>query len=101
MGWSSIVSLLERAARRAGLRDVDGRPLVFRPHDMRRIFATDAVNGGLPVHIAAKLLGHLNINTTQGYVAVYDDQVIRHVQAYVARRRATRPSEEYREPTSA
>jgi integrase len=101
MGWSSIVGLLDRAARNAGLRDVDGQSLFFRPHDLRRIFATDAVNGGLPVHIAAKLLGHLDINTTQGYVAVYDDQVIRHVQAYVARRRATRPSEEYREPTPA
>ena len=78
---------------------MDGQSLVFRPHDLRRIFATNAVNGGLPVHIAAKLLGHLDLNTTQGYVAVYDDQVIRHVQAYVARRRATRPSEEYQEPT--
>ena len=101
LGWQSIVGLLDRAAIHAGLRDVDGQPLVFRPHDLRRIFATDAVNGGLPVHIAAKLLGHLDLNTTQGYVAVYDNQVIRHVQGYVARRRATRPSEEYREPTSA
>src|SRR6266851_3671261 len=97
MGWSSVVGLLDRAARNAGLRDVDGQALVFRPHDLRRIFATDAVNGGLPVHIAAKLLGHLDINTTRGYVAVYDDQVIRHVQAYVARRRAMRSSEEYRD----
>ena len=32
---------------------------------------------------------------------MYDDQVIRDVQACVARRRETRPSEEYREPTLA
>jgi Phage integrase family len=56
IGWSSVVGLLDRAARNAGIRDVDGQPLVFRPHDLRRIFATDAVNGGLPVYIAAKLL---------------------------------------------
>jgi hypothetical protein len=37
----------------------------------------------------------------RGYVAVHDDQIIRHVKGYVARRTATRLSEEYREPTSA
>ncbi len=101
MGRGSIFGLLDRAAAHAGLRDVDGQPLQFRPHDFRRLFATEAVNGGLPVHIAAKVLGHLDLNTTQGYVAVYPEQVIRHVQAHVARRRALRPSEEYREPTDA
>jgi hypothetical protein len=33
--------------------------------------------------------------------AVYPEQVIRQVQAHVARRRAQRPTEEYREPTDA
>jgi hypothetical protein len=32
---------------------------------------------------------------------VYDDQVIERHRAFIARRRATRPSEEYREPTDA
>jgi integrase len=96
-----LVGAINRAVAHAGLRDVDGDPLVFRPHDFRRLFATDAVNGGLPVHIAAKLLGHLDLNTTQGYVAVYPEQVIRHVQAHVTRQRALRPSEEYREPSQA
>jgi site-specific recombinase XerD len=91
--------ILVRAAARAGLRDVDGQPLRFTPHDFRRLFATDAVNGGLPIHIAAKLLGHLDLNTTRGYVAVYSEQVVRHYQAHLARRRAFRPPEEYRAPT--
>ncbi|WP_307680373.1 tyrosine-type recombinase/integrase [Streptomyces sp. V4I2] len=38
------------------------------PHDFRRLFATDIVNGGLPIHIGAAFLGHLNLQTTQGYV---------------------------------
>ncbi|WP_329416184.1 site-specific integrase [Nocardia vinacea] len=38
------------------------------PHDFRRLWATDAVSNSLPVHIAAKLLGHKNINTTRTYV---------------------------------
>jgi len=33
----------------------------FTPHDFRRIFATELVNSGLPIHIGAALLGHLNV----------------------------------------
>ncbi|MEG8184204.1 site-specific integrase [Nocardia terpenica] len=70
--------------------------LHFTPHDFRRLFATDLVNNGLPIHIGAALLGHLNLQTTQGYVAVFEEDVIRHVQEFMDRRRATRPHEEYR-----
>lgn len=101
MTRANLPYLLSRASGHAGLRDVDGQALRFTPHDFRRLFATEAVNGGLPIHIAAKLLGHLDLNTTRGYVAVYSEEVIRHFQAHVARRRALRPTEEYREPTEA
>ncbi|MGA4543439.1 tyrosine-type recombinase/integrase [Uniformispora flossi] len=94
-----IRELLAGLARRAGITDVDGTPLTFTPHDFRRIFSTETVNGGLPIHIAAKLLGHLDLNTTQGYVAVYPEEVIRHYRQFVDQRRTHRPSEEYREPT--
>ena len=96
-----VRALLDRLVGYAGLRDVDGTPLRFVPHDFRRIFATEAVNSGLPVHIAAKLLGHLDLNTTRGYVAVYPEQVIRHYRDFIDRRRQCRPAEEYREPTAA
>ncbi|MFF4508073.1 tyrosine-type recombinase/integrase [Streptomyces sp. NPDC001401] len=65
----------------------------------RRILSTETVNGGLPIHIAAKLLGHLDLNTTQAYVAVYPEEVIRHHRQFVDKRRTHRPSEEYREPS--
>jgi integrase len=91
--------MLTNLAVRAAIVDVDGTPLRFTPHDFRRIFATETVNSGLPIHIAAKLLGHLDLNTTQGYVAVYPQEVIRHYRRFVDQRRARRPSEEYREPT--
>ncbi|MEU7524172.1 hypothetical protein AB0A74_00380 [Saccharothrix sp. NPDC042600] len=32
----------------------------------------------LPIHIGAALLGHLNIRTTRGYVAVFDKDIVRH-----------------------
>ncbi|RKT09865.1 phage integrase family protein [Streptomyces sp. 1114.5] len=71
----------------------------FAPHDFRRLFATELINNGLPIHIGAALLGHLDIRTTRGYVAVFDEDVISHYQQFLARRRAERPEEEYRRPS--
>jgi integrase len=93
--------LLDRTVTLAGLAGPDRGPLRFTPHDFRRIFATEAVATGLPVHIAAKLLGHESLTTTQAYIAIYDQDVIDHHRAFIARRRTLRPSEEYREPTNA
>jgi hypothetical protein len=81
------------------MRDAAGQPLAWRPHDFRRCFATEAVTGGLPVHIAARLLGHKNLATTETYTAVFQDDLIRSYRAFLDKRRATRPAEEYREPT--
>lgn len=75
------------------------RELKFTPHDFRRIFATELVNSGLPIHIGAALLGHLNIQTTRGYVAVFNEDVIRHYQAHLHQRRQARPEGEYRDTT--
>jgi hypothetical protein len=54
---------------------------------------------GMPPHIAQLVVGHRDINTTMGYKAVYPEEVINGHRAFIARRRATRPSEEYRTPT--
>ncbi len=96
-----VRTLLRNASLELALKDHDGAPIVFQAHDFRRLFATEAVNGGLPLHIAAKLLGHSDLNTTRGYVAVYEDEVVRHYQRHLAKRRAFRPPHEYREPTAA
>jgi integrase len=98
---NKVRELLNQVVERAGIVDVDGTPLRFTPHDFRRVFSTEAVNSGLPIHIAARLLGHLDLNTTQGYVAVYPAEVIRHYRRFIAERRSQQPSEEYREPTDA
>lgn len=93
--------LFKKLAKQAALTDVDGSLITFSAHDFRRVFATETVNSGLPIHIAAKLLGHLDLNTTQGYVAVYPQEVIRHYRAFIDQGRARRPREEYREPSDA
>jgi len=96
-----VKDLLDDVAAKAGITTPDGTELRFTPHDFRRIFASEAVASGLPVHIAAKLLGHQTLATTQIYLAIYDQDVIAHHRGFLARRRALRPSEEYREPTDA
>ena len=63
------------------------------------MFITDAVLNGLPPHIAQVIAGHRNINITMGYKAVYPDEAIQSHLAFLARRRALRPTEEYRTPT--
>ncbi len=71
-----------------------------RPHTASakrsRLFITDAILGGLPPHIAQVIAGHRDINVTMGYKAVYPEEAIQAHLAFLARRRALRPSEEYR-----
>ena len=89
------------ATSRAAQITVAGQPLEWRPHDFRRIFVTDALRSGLPPHIAAKICGHALLDTTMGYAAIYPEDVVSHHRAFIARRRAERPSEEYRDLTAA
>jgi integrase len=97
---TSLRDMLNAALAHTGLKDpADERPLHYTPHDFRRIFITDAVISGLPPHIAQVIAGHKDINTTMGYKAVYPDEAIQAHLAFLARRRALRPGEEYRVPT--
>ena len=86
-----VKQMLDRVVEISPISAADGRPLRFTPHDFRRIFATDAAAAGLPVHILAKILGHQTIATTQVYLAVYDQDVVEHHRAFIARRRSLRP----------
>jgi Phage integrase family len=97
----AIRQLLDIALARTGLTDASGLPLRFAPHDFRRLLITDAIMHGMPPHIAQLVAGHRDINTTMGYKAVYPEEVINGHRAFIARRRALRPSEEYRTPTDA
>lgn len=88
-----VRQVLIHLARVAKLTDAD-EPVHFSPHDFRRLFTTDAVNTGLPLHIAAALLGHLNLDTTRGYTAVFPEHLIVAHQAFIERRRLLRPEAE-------
>jgi site-specific recombinase XerD len=97
---SAVRTIVLRAARALIPVHPEFAEIRFAPHDFRRLFATELVNNGLPIHIGAALLGHLNVQTTRGYVAVFEEDVIRHYQEFLDRRRAKRPQSEYRPPTS-
>ncbi|GLV87862.1 hypothetical protein Slala03_75510 [Streptomyces lavendulae subsp. lavendulae] len=101
MSEAGIKRALDRTLEATGIRDQAGEPLRYTPHDFRRMFATEAVTGGLPVHIAARILGHKTLTTTQAYLAVFQDDLVRTYRGFLDRRRAERPQEEYREPTAA
>lgn len=96
---SAIRKLLIGALAATKLTSANGEALTFSAHDFRRIFVTDAIMNGLPPHIAQMICGHRNLDTTMGYKAVYPAETIEAHRAFIARRRATRPSEEYRTPT--
>lgn len=104
-GRSHIISpptvrkLIDKALAVTGLVTPAGQQMAFTPHDFRRMFVTDIVSKGLPVHIAARLLGHASLETTQAYLAVFQEDLIRSYRSFLDNRRADRPAAEYREPT--
>lgn len=94
-----ISRVLNAIAAHGNLTDA-GTPVTFTPHDFRRLFATELVGTGLPLHIVSTLLGHLNLETTRGYTAVFPEHVIQAHHAFIERRRQARPDYELR-PASA
>lgn len=95
MATGTVLKMLRRTCEKIAETNEAFIGLTFTPHDFRRLFATEVVNGGLPIHIGAALLGHLNLQTTQGYVAVFAEDVVQHYQEFLNHRRALRPEGEY------
>jgi hypothetical protein len=96
---TALRKYLDHALAAIGVKDASGSPMRYTFHDFRRIFITDAIMHGMPPHIAQLVAGHRDINTTMGYKAVYPEEVINGHRAFITRRRALRPAEEYRTPT--
>lgn len=97
---ATVLTMLRRRCADLAGDHPDFSTTEFTPHDFRRLLATELVNNGIPIHIGAALLGHLNLQTTRGYVAVFNEDLVRHYQEYLDRRRRDRPADEYRAVTS-
>jgi site-specific recombinase XerD len=52
----------------------------FSIHSLRHSFVTMLLQSGVPIHIAKELAGHTDINTTAGYLRVWDDEQRAHIR---------------------
>jgi integrase len=71
IAFAAIRTRLARLSDFAGLRRADGSPLIVRPHDCRRVFASEHLNNNTPIHVIQALLGHASIDTVMVYAKLY------------------------------
>jgi len=76
IAMSAIRNRLRRLSRRAGATRADGSPLVVRPHDCRRLFASEHLNHNTPLHIIQALLGHASPDTVMIYAKLYPSTLV-------------------------
>lgn len=68
MDKGTAESMIRRIGKAAGVEKA-------HPHRFRRTGATMALRAGMPVQTVSKLLGHNNIETTQIYLDISDDEL--------------------------
>jgi integrase len=71
-----IRSRFARLSRAAGARCSDGSELVLRPHDCRRVFASEHLNNNTPIHVIQALLGHASPDTVMVYAKLYPTKLV-------------------------
>jgi integrase len=76
IAYSAVRDRLARVSRMAGARRADGSELVLRPHDCRRMFASELLNNNVPVHVIGALLGHVGLDTVMVYAKLYPATLI-------------------------
>src|SRR6185437_8925090 len=70
------------------------------PNDFRRLLITDAIMHSIP-HIAQLVVGYGDITITVGYKAIYPEEVISGLRAFIARRRTVRLARRVPHPADA
>jgi hypothetical protein len=76
LAFAAIRTRLARLSRLAELRRADGSVLVVRPHDCRRVFASEHLNNNTPVHVIQALLGHASLDTVMVYAKLYPSTLV-------------------------
>ncbi|PZR77651.1 MAG: hypothetical protein DLM65_15220 [Candidatus Aeolococcus gillhamiae] len=72
----TIRARLARLSRAAEACRANGQPLVLRPHDCRRMFASEHLNNSTPPHVIQALLGHATIDTVLIYAKLYPTTLV-------------------------
>ena len=75
-GVNTVRWRLRRLSEAAGITGADGSPLILRPHDCRRMFASEQLNTNTPVHVIAALLGHTTLDTVMIYAKLYPSSLV-------------------------
>jgi integrase len=76
MAPTTVRERLKRVSLAAGARRSGGEPLYFKPHDGRRVFASEHLNNNTPVHVIAALLGHADLDTVMVYAKLYPTTLV-------------------------
>jgi site-specific recombinase XerD len=71
MSTAGVRNRVSAASVAAGAQKSDGTPLILRPHDCRRVFASEHLNNHMPVHVIQALLGHATMDTVMVYAKLY------------------------------
>ena len=51
---------------------IDGKLRAVTPHDLRRSYARNLFMAGISIEVIRQNLGHVDVKTTQDYIAVLD-----------------------------
>lgn len=73
---TTIRGRLRHLSIKAEARKGDGSQLIVRPHDCRRLFASEHLNNNTPIHVIQALLGHATIDTVMVYAKLYPNQLV-------------------------
>lgn len=73
---NTIRGRLRHLSIKAEARKSDGSQLIVRPHDCRRLFASEHLNNNTPIHVIQALLGHATIDTVMVYAKLYPNQLV-------------------------
>lgn len=76
IAYGKIRARLARLSRAAGSTRSDGSELILRPHDCRRVFASEHLNNNTPIHVIQALLGHSSPDTVMVYAKLYPATLI-------------------------
>jgi site-specific recombinase XerD len=76
MSTAGITNRVSAASVAAGARKSDGTALILRPHDCRRVFASEHLNNNMPVHVIQALLGHATPDTVMVYAKLYPQHLL-------------------------
>ena len=67
--------------------------MLMSSHQSRHSFGTFLISADIPIESIAKMMGHTNIKTTQGYARVTDDKISEDMDKLMEKRK-TQPNSE-------